>query len=60
MAGDGEHGQPAEMQADRTAEESVRPAWAKLVIRRFSLQETLSRSGHLSDNNVIGASVTYT
>jgi hypothetical protein len=59
MAGDGEDGQPAEMQAERTVEESTRPACAKPVIRRFSLQKTLSGSGHLSDNNAISASMTY-
>jgi hypothetical protein len=49
MAGNGERGQPAGMQADRTATESARPAWAKPVIRRFSLAKTLAGSGAFHD-----------
>jgi hypothetical protein len=49
MAGNDEHGQPAGIQAERTAEESARPAWAKPVIRRFSLHKTLAGSGGSTD-----------
>jgi hypothetical protein len=52
MAGDVEHGQAAGIQADRTATESerpARPAWAKPMVRRFSLQKTLAGSGAFSD-----------
>jgi hypothetical protein len=49
MVGDGEHGESAGVQADRTAEESARPAWAKPVVRRFSLQKTLAGSGIFVD-----------
>ena len=49
MAGYGEHGQPtgqaAGMRAEPAAEESARRAWAKPVVRRFSLQRTLAGSG---------------
>ena len=49
MAGDDEHGQTAGIQAERTTEESARPAWAKPVVRRFSLQKTLAGSGIFVD-----------
>ena len=49
MAGDGEHGQSAGMQADRTTQESARPVWAKPVVCRFSLQKTLACSGIFTD-----------
>jgi hypothetical protein len=49
MASDGEHGQPARMQAERPATKSARPAWAKPVVRRFSLAKTLAGSGAFSD-----------
>ena len=49
MAGNDEHGQPAETHAEQTATETVRPAWAKPVIRRFSLQKTLAGSGAFHD-----------
>jgi len=49
MAGDDEHGQTAGIQAERTTEESARPAWAKPVVRRFSLQKTLAGSGNFTD-----------
>jgi hypothetical protein len=49
MAGDGEHrqpaGQPTGIRAERTAEESARPAWVKPAVHRFSLQKTLAGSG---------------
>jgi hypothetical protein len=60
MAGDGEHGQPARIQADRTATESARPAWAKPVVRRFSLQKTLSGSGAFMDMGLTHTSATAT
>jgi hypothetical protein len=53
MAGYGERGQPAGEPAgtgsEREAEESARRAWAKPVVRRFSMRETLAGSGILSD-----------
>jgi hypothetical protein len=53
MAHDGEHsraaGRPAGVRAERTAEESARPAWAKPAVRRFSLQKTLAGSGAFPD-----------
>jgi len=53
MAGYGEHvpsaAQPAGMRAEGTAGESARPAWAKPVVRRFSLQKTLAGSGAFAD-----------
>jgi hypothetical protein len=53
MAAYGEHGQltaqPAGMRAEETAEESGRLAWAKPVVRRFSLQKTLAGSGAFAD-----------
>jgi len=53
MAREGEHsrsaGQSAGVRAERTAEESARPAWAKPAVRRFSLQKTLAGSGAFSD-----------
>jgi hypothetical protein len=55
MAHDGEHsraaGRPTGVRAERTAEESARPAWAKPSVRRFSLQRTLSGSGVASDGS---------
>jgi hypothetical protein len=51
MAGYGEHGRPAAggqaagMRAEPAAEESMPRAWAKPVVRRFSLQQTLAGSG---------------
>jgi len=56
MAGDVELGRPAGMQAERTAEESARPAWAKPVVRRFSLQRTLAGSGPACDLSGAGSS----
>jgi hypothetical protein len=53
MAGYGGHGQsegqPAGMGAEGAAEESARRAWAKPVVRRFSLQKTLAGSGIFFD-----------
>jgi hypothetical protein len=53
MARDGEHGQPtaqsAGIRAERSADESGRPAWAKPAVRRFSLQKTLAGSGAFPD-----------
>lgn len=53
MADYGEQGQsagvPAEMGAERAAEEPARLAWAKPVVRRFSLRKTLSGSGAAFD-----------
>jgi hypothetical protein len=49
MTGDSEHGQPAGIQADRTAIEFARPAWAKPVVCRFSLQKTLAGSNTFPD-----------
>lgn len=53
MAGYGEHGQSAGqaagMRAEPATEESARRAWAKPVIRRFSLQKTLAGSGAFLD-----------
>jgi hypothetical protein len=55
MAHDGEQGRaagrPAEVRAERTAEESARSAWAKPALHRFSLQRTLSGSGVASDGS---------
>jgi hypothetical protein len=50
MPGYGEHsapvsGQPSGTGAERKAEEPARRAWAKPVVRRFSLQKTLAGSG---------------
>jgi hypothetical protein len=52
MAGDGEHGQAAGIQADRPAAESARPAWAKPVVRRFSLAKTVAGSGAFNDRGL--------
>jgi hypothetical protein len=53
MARDGEYsrsaGRPTGVRAERSAEESARPAWAKPAVRRFSLQKTLAGSGPFSD-----------
>lgn len=53
MARDGEYGrsagQPGGIRAERTAEESACPAWAKPTVRRFSLQKTLAGSGSFHD-----------
>lgn len=53
MAHDAEHsraaGRPTGVRAERMAEESARPAWAKPVVRRFSLQKTLAGSGAFHD-----------
>jgi hypothetical protein len=52
MTGNVEHGQPARIPAARTATESARPAWAKPVIRRFSLAKTLAGSGAFNDGGL--------
>jgi hypothetical protein len=59
MAGYGEHGQPtgqaAGMRAEPAAEESARRAWAKPVVRRFSLQKTLAGTGIFPDGGLTSA-----
>jgi hypothetical protein len=53
MTGNGEHGQPARKRVEQTAAESARPAWAKPVIRRFSLARTLAGSGVFNDGGAV-------
>lgn len=56
MAGYGEQGQPAGQSARMPGEpasgESARRAWAKPVVRRFSLQKTLAGTGTFGDAGV--------
>ena len=44
-------GQSARTGAERGRAESVRRAWAKPVVQRFSLQQTLGGSGKPVDNS---------
>jgi hypothetical protein len=52
MAGYGELGQSAGMPAEPAVGESARRVWARPVVRRFSLQQTLAGSGAFNDGGL--------
>jgi hypothetical protein len=49
MAGYGEQGQSAGMPGEPADGEAARRAWARPVVRRFSLQRTLAGTGIFND-----------